>query len=261
MDHNRRHYEGKLVGARYATRSGIHEDEAAILHRYRRHISGKRILDLGVGGGRTTPFLLELGPDYVGVDYSPQMIQSCRRRIPGVTFEVADARDLSRFPAASFDFVLFSFNGIDATDPAGRLAVLREVHRTLTDGGLFVFSSHNRNYRIPKPWDVRHFAVNPLRDPIRFGKRTLSYPVGIINYLRRAHRKATREEYCISIDSAHLYSLIHYRITADAQEKQLERLGFSVIEAVGIDGRRLTRRESQIAQDPWIQYVCRRRKA
>jgi len=68
LDPNRRHYETGVVAARYATRSGLQPAEAAIFERYHRDIAGLRILDLGVGGGRTTPFLLELSSNYIGVD-------------------------------------------------------------------------------------------------------------------------------------------------------------------------------------------------
>lgn len=259
LDQNRRHYETGVVAARYATRSGLQPAEAAILEQYRHGIAGRRILDLGVGGGRTTPFLLELSSNYIGVDYSREMIERCRRRFPGVSFAVVDARDLSRYPDSSFDFALFSHCGIDAIDHAGRLEVFREVRRVLSDGGLFVFSSHNRNHRIPKPWALDHFS-GTLGDPARFGKRAASYPVGILNYLRRVQRAEAQDEYCMSVDSAYRYSLIHYRIDAAAQKKQLERAGFCDIAVIDVDGRRLAWREAEGRErDPWLHYSCRRK--
>lgn len=258
LDENQRHYARRFIGAHYARQSQLQQAEAAILRRYERHICGSRILDLGVGGGRTTPFLLELSSNYIGVDYSREMIEQCRRRIPGVCFAVMDARDLSAFTDASFDFVLFSNNGIDSVGHEDRLEVLKEVRRILKDEGLFVFSSHNRNFRTPRPWEIQHLAINPLRDPVRFGKRAFSYPLGIINYFRYAQRNRIEDEYCILVDSAYTYSLIHYRITLDAQMQQLQRVGFGKVEAVGIDGRRLSSCESATSGDPWIQYVCRK---
>ena len=259
VDHNRRHYATGVVAARYATRSGLQPAEAAILDRYHHDIAGRRILDLGVGGGRTTPFLLDLSSNYIGVDYSRDMIERCRRRFPEVAFDVADARDLSRYPDSSFDFALFSHSGIDALDHDGRLEVFREVRRVLRDDGLFVFSSHNRNHRIPKPWALDHFS-GTLGNPLRFGKRAAAYPVGILNYLRRAHRAEAQDEYCMSVDSAYRYSLVHYRIDAAAQKKQLERAGFYDIAVIDVDGRRLGWREAQASErDASLHYCCRRK--
>lgn len=256
-DPNRRYYDRRRVGAHYARKAKLNPPEAEIFRRYADDIKGKRILDLGVGGGRTTSFLLELSPYYVGVDYSPKMIERCRHRFPAANLRVMDARDLSAFPDASFDFVLFSKAGIDAVGHQDRLAVLAEVHRTLKDGALFVFSSHNRNAHIAKPWALSHFDANPIRDPVRFGKRILSYPVGIANYLRNVRRNQFHEEYCVQVDSGDMYSLVHYRIDAAAQKLQLKRAGFCDVEAVGMDGRLISEREWDTAEDRAIHYVCR----
>jgi SAM-dependent methyltransferase len=257
VDGNRRYYDRRRVGAHYASKSQPDAPEAEILRRYRGDFVGRRILDLGVGGGRTTSFLSDLGSDYVGIDYSTKMIERCRGRFPGVHFEVMDARDLSAFPAASFDFVLFSKAGIDAVGHEDRLAIVSEVNRTLKDGGLFVFSSHNRNAHIPRPWNLGHFDVNLLRDPVHFAKRIASYPLGIVNYLRNARRKQVHEEYCVQVDCGDMYSLVHYRIDAAAQARQLERAGFCDVEAVGMDGRWLPAGEWETVEDGSIHYICR----
>jgi SAM-dependent methyltransferase len=261
VDRNRRYYERRRVGAHYARKAQLSAPEAEILSRHAAEIKGKRILDLGVGGGRTTSFLRELSADYVGVDYSPKMIERCRARFPAANFQLMDARDLSAFADASFDFVLFSKAGIDAVGHQDRLAVLREVNRALDDGGLFVFSSHNRNAHIPKPWDLGHFDVSPLRDPVRFAKRTVSYPLGILNYLGNLHRSRIQDEYCILVDSGDMYSLVHYRITAAAQRRQLEAAGFCEVEAVGMDGRLMSAVDWETADDRSIHYVCRKARS
>lgn len=261
LDENRRRYEGRFVAANYASRSGLKAGEEAIFRRYEDEIRGARVLDLGVGGGRTTPYLADLAIEYIGVDYSPTMIERCRRRFPGVRFELGDARDLSRFANASFDLVLFSFNGIDAVGHQDRLTILREVRRTLGSHGLFVFSSHNRNFPVPMPWDLRHFAVNPVREPIRFARRIASYTPGILNYLRRANLSEISDDYCIGVDSGDLYALVHYRMTPAAQRRQLICAGFGEIEALGRDGRWMSNQQAETAEDPYIHYVCRRNPA
>ena len=47
-----------------------------------REMAGKRILDLGVGAGRTVPFLRAISNDYVAIDFVPQMADSARASIP-----------------------------------------------------------------------------------------------------------------------------------------------------------------------------------
>lgn len=258
LDENRRHYERQAIAARYAKQSGLRPAEVAVLQRYRDRIAGARILDLGVGGGRTTPALVQLGSDYVGVDYSAQMIGRCRARFPSVKFELADARDLSRLADSNFDFVLFSNNGIDAVGHDDRIEILRQVHRKLSAGGLFIFSSHNRKALVPKPWDIRQFDVGPLRAPLRFAKRLMASPLATINYLRRAPANEVHRDYSVEVDSGNLYSLVHYRITGEAQRRQLQQTGFGDIEAFSIDGRLLTASELRANENSWIHYACRR---
>jgi ubiquinone/menaquinone biosynthesis C-methylase UbiE len=105
---------------------------------------GQEILDLGVGGGRTTPYLAAQASLYVGLDYSKVMVDLCRRQFPSLCFVCDDASDLQRFTANSFDVVVFSLNGIDSirTD-RDRTRCFREVARVLRPGGCFIFSSHN----------------------------------------------------------------------------------------------------------------------
>src|ERR1700730_10292203 len=93
---------------------------------------GMAILDLGVGGGRTTPYLSSIAARYVGVDYAGEMISACRRKFPHLNFEVGNAADLSIFPSSSFDAVVMAFNGMDYVIPdESRLLALREIGRVL----------------------------------------------------------------------------------------------------------------------------------
>jgi SAM-dependent methyltransferase len=114
--------------------------------------AGTRVLDLGVGAGRTTPFLAARAGEYVGIDYSEAMIAACRERYPGLDFQVRDARNLSCFADGYFDSVVFSFNGLGHLYPDdSRIACVREVNRVLRQGGSFVFSLHNARSILARP--------------------------------------------------------------------------------------------------------------
>lgn len=105
---------------------------------------GSVILDLGVGGGRTTPFLSSRASYYVGLDYSGSMVKKCQAKFPGLQFLVGDAADLSAFPDDRFDAVVFAYNGIDFVLPdASRQSCWKHVFRVLKPGGTLIFSSHN----------------------------------------------------------------------------------------------------------------------
>jgi len=138
---NRLAYESAERVGRYRSAAGLFPAEDVL---FRRHIArGATVLDIGVGGGRTTEWLAAEAGRYVGVDYSAAMVAACRDRLPKVDVRVADATDLSEFPDDSFDVVVFSFNGIDCIVPeAARIACLREMSRVVRPDGTVIFSSH-----------------------------------------------------------------------------------------------------------------------
>ena len=108
--------------------------ERLIFERFMPYWHRMRMLDLGVGTGRTTYTFAKVTREYVGIDYVPAMIKKCIQKFgqsPSIRFLVCDARDLSIFSDNSFDFVLFSWCGIDAASHAGRKRILAEVRRVL----------------------------------------------------------------------------------------------------------------------------------
>jgi ubiquinone/menaquinone biosynthesis C-methylase UbiE len=122
---------------------------------------GADILDVGVGGGRTTAFLSRMAARYVGVDYSAAMIQSCRSRFPELEFLVSDASDLSAFAESSFDAVVMALNVMDTVLPdENRWAFLRECQRVLRVGGVLIFSTHNPRWILARPvWSQERLRV------------------------------------------------------------------------------------------------------
>ncbi|MEM9492852.1 MAG: class I SAM-dependent methyltransferase, partial [Myxococcota bacterium] len=209
--------------------------EAVILIRHREEIAGRRIFDLGCGTGRTTTVLCQLSPHYTGLDYSQTMLDRCHQRFPDLPFHCCDVRHMDHFASASFDFILFSYNGLDYVDHDGRMAALGHIHRLLVPGGLFVFSSHNRTSiaedtgpRLKLARGLRAVAFE-LKDFVRSS----------INHLRRRSLQVRTDEYAILNDEGAEYSMLTYYIAPDQQAAQLERNGFEFLEMYDLDGRQL----------------------
>ncbi len=260
--HNLRVYGGRLLSWRFQRRTELLASEASILRRLGAEFSNAEILDVGVGGGRTTAHLAQLSAKYTGIDYSPRMIAACRARYPTLAFEVCDARNLSRFADGRFGLVFFSLNGIDYVGHRERLEVLRETFRVLSTKGAFIFSSHNRDAALTKrPWKLSRlpFGVNPIKKPLNFLERLVSYPIAIGNYLLNRRHERQSEEYAILNDSANDYQMLTYYISIERQIAQLKSTGYTAIDVVGFDGRRLSPSEyGGCKKDPFLHYVCRR---
>ena len=248
------------VVERYSRLGEFRPYEAAIISQIGHEFADKRILGLGVGGGRTTPYLLEISKNYIGIDFSPAMIAACQARYPTVSFAVGDARDLSRFPVASFDFVLFSHNGIDCIDHAGRLQALAEIRRILAPDGVFIFSTQNRNFKICKPWNIRRLQQQPnsSTSPSLVLNTLRGYATGIYHYLRHRSQEEHTEEYVISTTDTFNYDMILYAISIDAQLAQLRRVGFHEVEVIRYHDPRVLRPDEYTScNDAWIYYTCR----
>jgi SAM-dependent methyltransferase len=139
------------------------------------------VLDLGCGTGRTTVGLAARGYEVVAVDLSERMIERARALHPGLDFRVMDAARLL-FDPASFDAVMFSFNGIDLIFPCtDRLACLREIHRVLRPGGGFVFSTHSLLGHL---LCGRPFGSGTWRQAARLVGDQLRNPLCLQGYLR-----------------------------------------------------------------------------
>jgi SAM-dependent methyltransferase len=149
--HNREQFDAPDAVRDYEQMEGLTPCEAEL---FERHVApGVRVLDLGVGAGRTTPWLRARASTYVGIDYAPGMVEAARRLHPDADLRVGDASDLAAFPDDAFEVVVFSYNGIDYLDDAGRGRVLDEVRRVLVPGGTYLFSTHNARAvigRLPK---------------------------------------------------------------------------------------------------------------
>jgi ubiquinone/menaquinone biosynthesis C-methylase UbiE len=130
----------------YTQLKALQPAEQVVFDRLRSQLPNFKMLDIGVGAGRTTQHFQPQVSEYVGIDDSVEMIQACRQRFPQVSptaFQVCNARDMACFEDDTFDFILFSFNGIDYVSHDDRLRILKEIHRIGKPGAIFCFSSHN----------------------------------------------------------------------------------------------------------------------
>lgn len=246
-DLNEATYRRVGIVEEYATRESLHEGEARLLELVG-DVSGACMLDIGVGGGRTTGYFFDRVGSYVGIDYSSELVKACRERFPGADVSLGDARDLSSFPDGSFDIVLFSFNGIDYVSQQGRLRVLSEARRVLSVGGTFLFSTHNRDYaRLGRlPWQ-----------DARLGRTMLKQSVRAVRHTRRRRAMRQREivgsDHVLLNDDAHDWSLLTYYISGPDQLRQLHRAGFVDVEGFDQWGRPSTSDSRSV----WRHYLAR----
>ena len=237
----------------YARQEPLYTAEMRLLGLYKDRWSQTDMLDIGVGGGRTSQYFAELTRRYVGMDFAPNMVQACRTRYgnrwPHASFSVGDVTNLSGCQDAEFDLVLFSFNSIDCMPVESRMKALAEMKRVCRPGGWVAFSSHNI-YNIPRINEFR-FTLHP-RHIVDEVKRWTAVRKKNMPMAEAMGHDAYVRYFDATIGS-------HYLIFSrpERQVEALRELGFKEVRMFSIrDGSELTAEQARQPEQSWIYYFC-----
>jgi ArsR family transcriptional regulator len=110
--------------------------------------AGGTIVEIGIGTGGLLPALAARGEQVIGVDHAPAMLDEARRRlassgIAGIELRLGEMTHLP-LPDRSCTVVLLNMVLHHAPNPA---AVLGEIHRVLSPGGVLVVADLARHER------------------------------------------------------------------------------------------------------------------
>lgn len=189
---------------------------------------GRKILDIGCGTGRTSAELFDRGLFVEGIDYSEAMIARAKEKLGSkISFKTMDASSLE-YPAESFDYALFSFNGLDYLYPKDRRQqALVEISRVLKPEGIFVFSTHNSC-----------FVPNNI---YRLYLTLKSFLYGKVHPYRLEFHAFGR--------------LVTHYISPRKQIEDLKSAGFECLEIVSKYSKNIN---TISLKDPYPTYVCRK---
>lgn len=132
---------------------------------------GKRVLDVGCGGGLLAEELARLGCEVVGVDLSEASIEvaqeHARREGLAIEYHAGKAESLP-FPSASFD-IAYCCDVLEHVEDVP--AVISETARVLKPGGVYLFDTINRTFqswlvtiKIFQDWPATKFIPPDLHD-------------------------------------------------------------------------------------------------
>jgi ubiquinone/menaquinone biosynthesis C-methylase UbiE len=250
---NKEFYEQKNIGEFYNNFHQLFDSEITLFKIAAQEYTGKVMVDIGIGGGRTTEFLLHKCSKYFGLDYSETMIEEAQKRFPETEIKVGDARNMNFISDNFADFVLFSYNGIDSVGDKDRGLILKECYRILKAGGSFAFSCHNADYK--------YFDKMPWKQPLQYNYYYFKHILKVLLYLKRINRLKKQnqysENYSIIIDEAHFYSLFHYYVKPYYQVGILESMGFDTIKIIGKDGKIVD--PLHTSESDFLYYYCKKK--
>jgi ubiquinone/menaquinone biosynthesis C-methylase UbiE len=245
----KRVYESENFVVEYYTDTSLQKPESTILEELRNELPNMKMLDIGVGPGRTIKHFAGLTKEYIGVDYSNAMIKASRLKFPQYRLEVADARHLSAFEDAYFDFVLFSLNGIDSVEHEDRQVILREIRRVLKKDGYFCFSTLNLN-----SWK--------LRPVFKFSKNPATLCKSAYNFLlnnklwRTVKPPITKTQHMMAYYTYKDFLFRNYFVTPSEIIKQLSDAGFSRTKAYDLQSGKEVKDPSTML-DYWVYFLTR----
>jgi SAM-dependent methyltransferase len=245
-------FERRDVVRWYATRDALQGAEEAFLREVTPELGEASMLDVGVGGGRTTLHFAPRVKRYVGIDYAPKMIEACKERFqnePDIELRVEDARKLP-FADGEFDFVLFSHCGIDYVTHEDRLLILKELRRVVRTGGRFFFSTHNlaRVRTLLEGGQGETLVRRALGGIARRRLRRMNPPLATLE----------GKDHFLLNDGAFRSGALTYHIRAGAQRAQLEALGFSEVRVMSSQtGLALDAEAASSTDEPWLSYAAR----
>ena len=237
----------------YATQN-LWPAEAIVLLKYRDAFLGRRVLDLGVGSGRTTRYLLPFAGRYGAIDRSPAMLQRLREDFPGADAQDGDVRTIANFPGESFDFVIASCALLDALTHEDRLRALAAIRARMAPGALFYFSAHNRDG--VKASNGPELPRLNWRNPPATARQLARHVISRANVRRLRHLRVDTREYGLLSDMGHNWSLVLYHMSAPAQLGQITAAGFELVDAFTDSGEAVDPSQPE-TQSPMLHYVVR----
>lgn len=286
---NETHFERPEVAGEYATFDFLLPPERAVLEELEATgaLAGARILDLGVGGGRTTAWLASRCRSYVGIDISAAMISACRSRFSATGSEapallLADARFLP-VATGTVDVALFTFSGLDGiADRLDRERALREIRRACRPGATFLFSSDNLGFairrasvrwmvdQVRRTWFSRATVRLALRHPTRLGEH-LGRPLRW-RLLNGSPRRIGASDHAVLVVERYRHEMLTdayrspgerirlpgFHVRPRAQVEQLRRIGFDDVRVLTPRGVDVTADvDSSLDEHMWLYYACR----
>jgi SAM-dependent methyltransferase/CelD/BcsL family acetyltransferase involved in cellulose biosynthesis len=229
----------------------ITRPEIELLRRLRPELKDTRMLDIGIGRGRTTVYFAPVVKKYHGFDHAQAIVVAAKASLddqldPEDIF-LADARNMSFAADGAYDLVLFSGEGIDEVSVDDRARILKEVHRVGREGAWFCFSS--RNLQSLKP-GVGGRVMDLLR---RLCRRMLMAAANPGLARLRCQSSA------VLFDETGDYKLPVYYLTPKEQVRILKELGFHDVRVLstrtGLEVRDWRRWDKLI--DDTLYYLCR----
>ncbi len=205
----------------------------------------KTVLDLTCGTGSQVFHLLKRGFKVTGSDISKGMLKIANRKAKQDKIKIRFLRgDMRTIQAGKFDAAITIFNAIGHLTKAGFSKAMRNIHRNLNEGGIYIFDILNLNYVLDKD-NIMKMSMERMGSSGNIKVRELQHSIidndGILtSYTIFYTQKAKKTP---KVSSKNIITLQLY--TAEDLKKMLAKNGFKVIHQCAIDGSKFNGKKTE----------------
>lgn len=204
----------------------------------------RTVLDLTCGTGSQVFWLTKHGYEVTGSDISPGMLgvakSKAKKEKIGVRFLLGDMRSIK---IGRFDAAITIFNSIGHLTKAGFEKAMRNIHRNLNDGGIYVFDIFNSDYFMDGN-NITKLSIEWLRTEGNTKLREIQHSIidrdgVLVSYTTHYAQKGSGKlKMSNSIQTLQIY-------TAKELKEMLSRNGFKVLDQYGIDGAEFSEKKTE----------------
>ena len=210
-----------------------------ILKKYR----VKTVLDLTCGTGSQVFWLAKRGYEVVGSDINSKMLKIARNKAKKEKIDVKFLKgDMRTFHVGQFDAVITIFNAVGHLTKLDFEKAMRNIHKNLKNGGLYIFDINNLSYLI-KDNQITALTIDWQKIAGDIKIRTVQYSTigkdGILaSYtISYAQKGSKKQKISRSKQTLQVY-------TSKQLREMLSRNGFKVLSQCGMDGSKLSESKS-----------------
>jgi 2-polyprenyl-3-methyl-5-hydroxy-6-metoxy-1,4-benzoquinol methylase len=205
----------------------------------------KTVLDLTCGTGSQVFHLLKRGFKVTGSDISKGMLEIAKRKAKQekikIKFRHGDMRTIN---VGNFDAAITIFNAIGHLTKAGFSKTMRNIHRNLNDGGIYIFDIINLNYVLDKD-NIMKMSMERIGTSGDTKVRELQHSIidnnGILISYTTFYTQKTKQS--PKVASKNTITLQLY--TADELRKMLNENGFKVLHQCALDGSKFNEKKTE----------------
>ena len=205
----------------------------------------KSVLDLTCGTGSQIFHLLKCGFEVTGSDISNGMLKIAERKAKQEKIKIKFLRgDMRNIHVGKFDAAITIFNAIGHLTKAGFNKTIRNIHKNLSDGGIYIFDIINLNYVLDKD-NIMKMSLERMATSGKLKVRELQHSIvdnnGILISYTIFYTQKSKQTPQVASKNVVTLQLC----TAHELKKMLNKNGFKVLAQCGIDGSKFNEKTTE----------------